>query len=994
MSDIAFAPDVNAEKPPVDEAGQAEAARTAAATRLAKSAGKQPDEFLPKVTGDDEYAAVKPGTMFLDPEGQRRKKPWEVKSDEDFSAVPEGAEFIDPEGNLRQKPTYEGVNFTANTLYNMAVNDKERKKALELSYPGKVKQEGKEFYVDDDGRLLKPRGLTQTATGLMSGLASGAAPMAGAVGGEILGGLGGSLLSPGAGTLGGAVAGGATGAALGQGFNDAVLALAGVYARSGTEQAIETGIAGAAGGIGSGVGRVLAGAGPAIKGAAENAGPKAAANFLGADEKELRTAIELREKGVDVVPLSGWAKEAPHLQNLSEVLDPAFRTQKPLQQAAQKHYETQGRGILSGIGADTEGSLLNPTARASSKEAGESMILKAREELASADARLQAAFEARRQAAATGTPGPDKQALRRAEGDARKAAQDVIDVGFLEIQQGVKAAVKVSQAGSNSGELWGRVAEQIRSLRQGVISRAQQFYQQAYDASAGHQYATASLNADAEAFLAQVPDEFANAYPSLIRRLRSLTRAGEDEATGEAVRVPVENLSLAEAHQMRTIMRQAADWYKLPTDFKDGALKHFSNRLDNLIQDVPRGSPAEDAVRSLNATDDWYRDNIQIFNARELQTVISGLKAGEPADPQQLASVILKEGHTDLTRRILDIVGPNLAAGVRAADVQSMLDASRGLMPGQIDGRKFVNEVLGRHRSRMLETVHGEEQAGRLLRQAQYIEALEGRLDIPVRPSDTALDVIGRARVAADAAKEAGRTDPLAMIARETKRVENELKREQSSLRKEMRGDKLGKILLDPSVGAVEAADRILGSEDLILAAAARFGEKSPQFEMLRSVYAKRLLEGSMHINDKVAAITPEVQQIMFPGASKDQLITLAKEMDFLLSTRGMSSGTGKSIMATQRVEHPLGAIPGGRLLGKLLPGSEPMARAVLTKYYKFITEMTNNLAFMRWVEKGLKGDEAAREMTRQQVQRWMQRGGAVGAGAAESQVATPEQPQ
>jgi hypothetical protein len=44
----------------------------------------------------------------------------------------------------------------------------------------------------------------------------------------------------------------------------------------------------------------------------------------------------------------------------------------------------------------------------------------------------------------------------------------------------------------------------------------------------------------------------------------------------------------------------------------------------------------------------------------------------------------------------------------------------------------------------------------------------------------------------------------------------------------------------------------------------------------------------------------------------------------------------------------------------------------------------------LRWVQKGLKGDPAAREMTRQEVQRAMQRGGAVGAGVGESQYQVP----
>jgi hypothetical protein len=46
----------------------------------------------------------------------------------------------------------------------------------------------------------------------------------------------------------------------------------------------------------------------------------------------------------------------------------------------------------------------------------------------------------------------------------------------------------------------------------------------------------------------------------------------------------------------------------------------------------------------------------------------------------------------------------------------------------------------------------------------------------------------------------------------------------------------------------------------------------------------------------------------------------------------------------------------------------------------------------LRWMEKGLKGDERARQMVKEEIQKRMQRGGAVGAGIAQSQFQTPNQ--
>src|ERR1700675_1532937 len=96
------------------------------------------DEALappPAISDAAGYEALEPGKKFVDPEGNTRTKSWTVKDASDYDLVPEGAQYLDPGGTTRTKPLYQDVDFTAHTLYSMAVNDKERRKALERSYP-------------------------------------------------------------------------------------------------------------------------------------------------------------------------------------------------------------------------------------------------------------------------------------------------------------------------------------------------------------------------------------------------------------------------------------------------------------------------------------------------------------------------------------------------------------------------------------------------------------------------------------------------------------------------------------------------------------------------------------------------------------------------------------------------------------------------------------------------------------------------------------------
>ena len=104
-----------------------------------------------KVTDEASYNDVKPGTKYIDPEGQERTKAWKVNSPEDYESVPEGQRYLDPDGQERTKPEFKPIDFTAQTLYDMSLTPSEKKKALERSYPGKVFEDSNGLYVEDNG---------------------------------------------------------------------------------------------------------------------------------------------------------------------------------------------------------------------------------------------------------------------------------------------------------------------------------------------------------------------------------------------------------------------------------------------------------------------------------------------------------------------------------------------------------------------------------------------------------------------------------------------------------------------------------------------------------------------------------------------------------------------------------------------------------------------------------------------------------------------------
>lgn len=946
---------------------------------------------IPKIETDEHFDTLKPGSVFVDPQGKRRRKPYAVQNDREFEAVPEGEQFLDPQGNLRQKPKFEPVDFTANTLYHMAANDRERRKALERSYPGKVKgTKADDFYVDDDGVMRKPKGFTEAP---LSFGAAVAAPTTFATAGGIIGGT--ATLPTGPGATAGAWGGATVGSMGGQIFNDMVMQLAGVYDRSVTEEVSGLGWAAVMGGGGELVGRGVAAAAPSAKGFVTQYLPKAVAKLLGAEPEAVATATRLADQGV-LVPPSAWAKEAPHVQNIAEVLDPAFRTQKPLQQSAEAHYERTARKLLDdmGIEAPPTGEILKPTAAVSTREAGEALIGRAVRESAEADARFAESLKPKLDAV-TGKVVPqqeNQQAVLESAREAREAANKLLAAGFQDIEKGIADGMRIAKAGSNSGDLWWGVGEKLQAVRAAIQSRHTKWYAQADEAAGGILPQQDDLPRRAAQVLEQLPEGFAQQYPGIVKRIADMAgikgEIGTESATGEWVKPPVA-ATFGELHNLRTVLRNQIDWWKLNSDFKNGALKHLQNGVNDILHEPGAAPELKIAAKLLDATDRSYAENMAVFNSKQLNAVMKGLEAGVPADEQTLYNALFKEGHTELTRKAMGMLGPELTSGVRAADQKAMLEASRDLS-GNIDGTRFAKEVLDRYRANMLNTIHGDEIGGKLLKQAQHLEMLEGKLAIPSQAGDTALDVISRARMLAEIAETEAKRDPLKMLGQEMKKITAEHGKELRQTQAARKGEPLG-FLYNETVGASQAVDRILKSEDLILATASKFGERSPEFEMLRQVYVRRMLEGGMRPD--LTNVSAEVQQVMFPGVSLRQMQTLAKDMEFLLETKAARTGSGKSIMATEAVEHPWSRLggKGGTFLPKV-PGMDFAARAALTKYYGFITELASKPAFLRWIDKGLNGDEQARQMTKAAVQRHLQKGGAVGTAIGEAEYQAPNQ--
>lgn len=963
---------------------------------------------IPRVTDDSSFARLPAGSKFIDPEGVTRWKP--IASDADYAKLPEGAEFVDPEGNKRKKPAFEPVSFTTQTLYDMALTDKEKRKIMEREFgPEAVKQDSLHglYAVDAEGKFRKP-GYGMTAVG---GAATAmAAPVVGSVLGTIGGGAAGALGGP-AGVFAGGTLGAGTGGILGQFLNDVVLQLSGVYDRTPSDNAGNLGVAGLTSMMGAGVGRGIATVAPTLKegiSKATTAAPAVLRNILGATEEDLKMAKQIADKGTTVPP-STVMKGAPHLQNLSERFHPALDTSNPSRRSIEQHYETNAGQVLRELGVPEfqvgkeAPPLRDPAAATPVQRVGEALRERAILESKSADDALAAAIEARKAGvvANAGEAMAQREQLLAAQVAAKDAAERLVQTGLDEMGKTADLAIRTAKAGHNSGDLWQGFADQLVAVKRGLMDRASKMYNEA-DALAGNARPDVTgLPVTARTFLDQLPEDFQKKYPDIVRKLEDIGGV-IDKETGEFIKPPQEP-TFGQLRQLRTLLRGNADWHTLSGDLKNGTYKFFSGQVDQALRNVERVPELADAVRQLDLADEFYRKNMPVFEAKQIGAIMRGLEAGLPADPSELYRAVVKEGHTDLTNKIRGMVGENLWSGVKAADMRTILDNSADLLPGVTDGNKFVREVLDRHRTGLLDAVHGKEGADKIRRLAEEVRALTNdRVPIQVRPGDTVMETIQRARMVAQEAKAVAAKDPMGALQREMKRVEQETRRQQTvrvpdpanpgqTVAIPRKDDPLG-FLYEPSVGAAEATKKILASEDLILATATRFGKDSPEFNMLRQAYAQQLLQGTMDPAVRLGKVSDELQALMFPGVTRKQMDTLAKEMSFLTNAKLFDNEVAGGMAAMAKVEHPVA----GRLVSgvlKMAPGVNMAARTALGAYYKMVTDMAaNNPPLFNYLLRGLSGTAEEKAATREILTKHAQRYAAMGAGAGAAMYQKPRE--
>lgn len=1002
---------------------------------------KRPQELL-SVKSDEDYEKVPEGATFVDPEGKQRVKPFVVLDDEDYEKVLEGAQFTGPDGGLRKKPKFEGIGFTAQMLYSMAYSDEQRKEVLEKFYPGLVQQDTEGLYVEDGKTFRRPgHGSVGSRLGIAAAETAPAAGMT--VGGMIgapAGGVAGTFVEPGGGTVLGAASGGAAGmvggAMLGRQFNNLVLSLAGIH-QTPEESAVKVGMEGLGAGLGAGAGKALGAIVKNVPGglktvvdaakgvktwkeasgtlgrklvdALEAAGltPEKVRSLLGTSPEAAERSARIANVSDRGAPPSAYALESPFLHKLEE-FDLMFRKQDVFGQAARDYYEKQGAELLANedIGVTLDTPLTRATKRVSSQKAGQLVIEAARLDLAITDAEMESAWREARTSydrMVTGAGGPENvrtdyrravEKLRAVQAREKEAASALVHEGIRDIRRTADHVLDEIKANENPGELARVTGSQFSSWREAIRVRARKLYNAADAAGGETPIDTSPLFDDAKMFLERVPEAMKQKYPEDIRLIAKM--AGKEAQEGVEAIEPT-HLTFKEMHLLRSWLRHGIDYADLTPDMRQGSLKLFEGKANKLLHDADAAPHLKEAAELLDRADAFYKKEIPFFNDEIVRNVMKSLESGAPPDPHVIAEYLLAPERTEAMARARKIVGEGTWKYVQAADTQRMIQNSLDLEPGKIDADRFASQVEERVRNGVLSKAYDPAFAKQVLQAALNVVRAKGALPIRAEENDTLASIMRRAEIAAQEADKLASTDPLKALSNEVSRVDKAYNQRVKEALESRRQDPL-RFLTEESHSKlfVKAANKIISSPDLLVAAAAKFGRDSPEFKALQQVAAHRWFQrplektGNMFLElGGEKGKSEEELALLFPGVTRDQMLTIVKDMEFLFS--GASGDMGGSLAGASRVISPWNSlpIPKPSWMRKMLdwPGANTVGRLVYGRYLATIMDAVSHPDFANWLASNLSKGPAERDAARQVLQRRLKLGGWF--GAAGGQLAT-----
>jgi hypothetical protein len=692
------------------------------------------------------------------------------------------------------------------------------------------------------------------------------------------------------------------------------------------------------------------------------------------DPEKLATIHDIADKG-GRVPIESWAPASTYLARLTAIA--RGWGYDPVKEAAVPFYERKAGDVLQSAGLPPEqaSGLTSATAAAPLAPAGEAAVAKAHEIIGSATDKLNseieafknreigpATREAREKARDIST---EQTALVTAADEARAQAAKTVQDGFTDINKSLDDAITGPEM--QSGDLMRAAEGKLRDLRREVGRYFRKQYDAADTAAEGHLPNTSALAPWAQGLLDAILPPVKAQYPREVELLTKLATEEEPPkpsglvdqhgqpimSTAEA---PASEITFGQLHELRNWVRHVIDWDDLAAGPKQGVLKLVEREIDRILHDQEASPELKTAAKMLDATDKEYGNVIPRFKDSVVRQIVRSGAAAAPENAAKLASMVITEHNTERIGMVRDMVGPEIWRKVQAADLKTIVAHSLD-ETGQFDPQAFAKKIMERSNLGMLAPTYGADEAATLVRQAQRVQQTYAKNpDLSVLPGDTVTTLLARADNAIQRAESLAEQDPLGLLKQHVEQINAKAKQMSATGKEQIKANPLNDLL---DMESEAAAKKILSDHDLFRSAAQQFGADSPEFTLLRQTWARQFLQRNIErvreMPDEFSKSPEDIQRLLFPGVSLDQMVRLTKEMRIMFPKGEDATSIGMSGMAM--LMHPANASFWPSWAKKAimyLPTA--VARGATGIALDKIANIATSPQLMRFVTKGLTG--------------------------------------
>lgn len=326
---------------------------------------------------------------------------------------------------------------------------------------------------------------------------------------------------------------------------------------------------------------------------------------------------------------------------------------------------------------------------------------------------------------------------------------------------------------------------------------------------------------------------------------------------------PVVNgkIAFADAQRIRTMLLEKAGQGPIK-GMTEGEMTHLAGMMDHAIDAAAANPSARPAVNLLRQTNGLYKKGIAKFEDSTIKWMVSSMRAGIPANPEAVASRILKGGNNARIATVKQLVGPETWKKVVGSDWKNFVTEATD-ETGAVSGVKMLRQLADR--KGIMDQVYGPKFTKEITELSQAIAMRDGHLPFDSFNASYLKDTLGALK------KEQGELDTWMQ------------KQASSGFKTAMEHpERVFPWLAHPDHGtALKGFIKTFGEDSEAV--------KGVRQAALKDVLSATKMEVASKINapdaltKAIARYTPEQQQLLFPHGLADDIKLLGKETDLLM---------------------------------------------------------------------------------------------------------------